>query len=71
MKVKGLGSSLYDASKFDELEFNLPTLNGVITHIRRETLVVHNFDARILPGMDIVLPEGWIIDRDNEQLTMP
>ncbi|RKF62348.1 hypothetical protein OnM2_034062 [Erysiphe neolycopersici] len=71
MKVKGLGSRLYDASQFIEADFYMPTVNGLVAHFRREIHIVDNLDARILLGMDIASPEGWIIDLDSQLLTLP
>ncbi|RKF71234.1 hypothetical protein GcC1_104013 [Golovinomyces cichoracearum] len=70
MKVKGLGSKLYDASQFVEVDFYLPTSKGIIAHFRREIHIVDKLDTRILLGMDIALPEGWVIDLDSQLLTL-
>ncbi|RKF71225.1 hypothetical protein GcC1_104010, partial [Golovinomyces cichoracearum] len=71
MKVKDLGSKLYDASQFIEMDFYLPTSKGIIAHFRREIHIVDKLDARIVLGMYIALPEGWIIDLDSQLLTLP
>ncbi|RKF62631.1 hypothetical protein OnM2_032065 [Erysiphe neolycopersici] len=71
MKVKGLGTKLYDASQFVEVDFYLPTTKEIIAHFLREIHIVDNLDARILLGIDIALPEGWIIDLDSQLLTLP
>ncbi|KAI6244555.1 hypothetical protein HI914_07483 [Erysiphe necator] len=71
MKVKGLGSRLYDASQFVEVDFYMPTINGQVAHFRREIHIVDNLDTRILLGMDIASPEEWIIDLDSQLLTLP
>lgn len=71
MKVRGLGKTLFDASKFVELEFYLPITNGLMTHFHREIHILDNLNALILLGMDTVTPEEWQLDFESHKLTLP
>ncbi|KAI0996230.1 hypothetical protein K3495_g11949, partial [Podosphaera aphanis] len=71
VKVRGLGSSLHDASTFTEIDFYVRGKDNVIAHFKREIHIVEKLTANALIGMDIAVPEGWIIDLDVQQLIMP
>ncbi|KAI1004620.1 hypothetical protein K3495_g3590 [Podosphaera aphanis] len=71
MKVKGFGDKQYDASTFVVLDIFMPGSNNTTPHIRREFHIMENLDAKILLGIDIASPEGWLIDLKNEELVMP
>ncbi|KAI6248882.1 hypothetical protein HI914_02658 [Erysiphe necator] len=71
MKVRGLGSQRLDASRLVVLDFYLPATNGILAQFSREIHIVDELEARVLMGMDIIHPEGWIIDFEAQLLTLP
>jgi len=70
-RVRGLGNNKHDASSYTMMDFYLPGQNGIIAHFRREIHIVDDLAANILFGIDIAVPEGWIIDLDDQTLTLP
>jgi hypothetical protein len=71
MAVRGLGDKLHNANQFTVLDFYLPAENNVIAHVCREIHIVDNLQANALLGLDISVPEGWIIDLDSQQMVLP
>ena len=57
MKVQGLGSGSHAAGDYVELELFLPTTNGRMAVILRETHIVDDVKANVLTGTDILVPE--------------
>ncbi|KAI1000524.1 hypothetical protein K3495_g7671 [Podosphaera aphanis] len=71
VKVRGIGSSLHDASALMEIDFYVCGKDNMIAHFKREIHIVEKLAANALIGMKIAVPEGWIIDLDVQQLIMP
>ena len=71
MKVRGLGSSLHDASSFTEIDIFIRSTDNLVAHIKIEIHIVEKLAANALIGVDIAAPEGWMIDLDAQKLVMP
>ncbi|KAI1001141.1 hypothetical protein K3495_g7055 [Podosphaera aphanis] len=71
MTVRDLGGMTHDASEFTIIDFYLPNTDGIIAHFRHEIHIVEGLDAKMLLGMDVSVPEGFILDFSPETLTLP
>ncbi|KAI1002264.1 hypothetical protein K3495_g5937 [Podosphaera aphanis] len=71
MKVRGLGTALYDASEFTEIDFYIHSKDSIVAHFRRKIHIVETLAANALIGIDIAAPEGWVTDLDAQKLVMP
>ncbi|KAI0995989.1 hypothetical protein K3495_g12193 [Podosphaera aphanis] len=71
MKVEGLGDKQHETSSFVILDILMPGSNNTTPHIRCKFHIVENLDVKILLGIDIASPEGWLIDPENEKLLIP
>ncbi|RKF82335.1 hypothetical protein GcC1_015045 [Golovinomyces cichoracearum] len=71
MIVRGIGYHTYDASQLLEVDIFLPNGKGSAGHIKKELHVVECLPAKVLLGVDIMLPEGWYVDFESQILTFP
>ena len=62
MKVKGIGDRKHDACEYIKLKMYLQSSNGNTALIDREFHVIDNLTAKALIGIDIMKPEGMVID---------
>lgn len=69
MNVRGLGDKRHDASEYTKLEMYSPGDKGTAV-IERELHIVDNLSADVLIGVDILKPEGMVIDLDQNILTI-
>ena len=68
MTVKGIGSKKHEASEYARIKMYLPSKNGsgTVALIEREFHVVDDLTAKALIGIDILKPEGIILDLQND-----
>jgi hypothetical protein len=69
--VRGIGEKQHNVNKFVILAFYLPTDAHLVAHFKREIQIVDGLDANALIGLDIAVPEGWNIDLDAQEMTLP
>lgn len=71
MKVRGLGTNQHDASEYARIAIYLPGSEGKGTAlITREVHIVDNLSANILIGIDIMKPEGMVLDLGRDTMTI-
>lgn len=71
MKVRGLGTNQHDASEYARVAIYLPGGKGKGTAlITREMHIVDNLSANILIGIDIMKPEGMVLDLARDIMTI-
>ena len=71
MTMRGIGLNMHDASEYVRLQMYLPGKNGHGTAlIEREFHVVDNLTAKALVGIDIIKPEGIVIDPAKGLMTV-
>lgn len=66
MTVKGIGSKRHEASEYVRIKMYLPGNKGAVALIERELHVVDNLTAKALIGIDIMKPEGIVLDLQND-----
>ena len=66
MTVRGIGSNKHEASEYVRIKMYLPGKNGMTALIEREFHVVDNLAAKALIGIDIMKPEGIVLDLQND-----
>ena len=59
--VRGLGTNKHDASEFARISIYLPGTKGTVL-ITREVHIVDNLSANALIGIDIMKPEGMVLN---------
>ena len=69
MTVRGLGTNQHDASEFVRISIYLPGTKGTAL-ITREVHVVDNLSANALIGIDIMKPEGMVLDLQHDLITI-
>lgn len=70
MKVRGLGSNNHDANEFVVIPMYIPGKDGKIALITRELHIVDDLSAKVLIGIDIMKPEGIMIDTGKDLATI-
>ncbi len=66
MMVKGIGDRRHNASEYVILKMYLPGGNGAVALIERELHIVDDLTAKALIGIDIMKPEGMMIDLQRD-----
>ena len=66
MTVKGIGSKRHKASEYVRIKMYLPGKKGAVALIDRELHVVDNLTAKALIGIDLMKPEGIVLDLQND-----
>lgn len=66
MTVKRIGSKRHEASEYVRIKMYLPGKKGAVALIERELHVVDNLTAKALIGIDIMKPEGIVLDLQND-----
>ena len=69
MTVRGLGTNQHDASEFARISIYLPGTKGTAL-ITREMHIVDNLSANALIGIDIMKPEGMMLDLQHDLMTV-
>ena len=62
MEVRGIGSASHAANQYALVDFCLPGNDGRIAYFQREVHLVDNLKANLLLGIDILAPEGIVMD---------
>ena len=70
MEVRGIGSASHNASQFVLVSIYLLGRDRKIALIEREVHIVDNLKVNLLVGMDILAPEGILIDLENRLATI-
>lgn len=65
IRVRGIGDKKHNASHYTKLQMYLPATNGATALIKREVHIVDNLSANTLISVNILKPEGMIIDLDK------
>ena len=66
MTVKGIDNKRYKASEYVKIKMYLLSKDGTVALIERELHIVDNLIAKTLIGVDIMKPEGIIINLQND-----
>ena len=69
MRVRGLGTRQHDASEYTCISMYLPGSKGTAM-ITREVHIVDNLSANVLIGIDIMKPEGMVLDLPRDVLVV-
>ena len=69
MTVRGLGTNQHDASEFARIAIYLPGSKGTAL-VTREVHIVDNLSANALIGIDIMKPEGMMLDLQHDMMTI-
>ena len=69
MTVRGLGTNQHDASEYARISIYLPGSKGTAL-ITREVHIVDNLSANALIGIDIMKPEGMMLDLQHDMMTV-
>ena len=71
MTVRGFGTNTHDASEFVCLKSYLPSEDGQgVALIETEFHIVDNLTAKVLIGIDIIKPQGGILDVARSLMTI-
>ena len=74
VKVRGIGASVYDSSKYVVMDFFVPGLTKsgeqAIAHFTRELHLVKELKAKVLIGMDILGPEGIDVSHSKRKIVI-
>ena len=62
IKVRGIGSASHAANEFALVEFYLPGTKNKVAYFQRKVHLVDNLKANLLLGIDVLVPEGIIMD---------
>ncbi|KAF1992648.1 hypothetical protein K402DRAFT_416287, partial [Aulographum hederae CBS 113979] len=69
--IRGIGRKRYRSTQYTLLDFYIPGfIDGVphLAHFQREIHIVEDLGVEFLLGMDVIGPEGFLIDIKNERL---
>ena len=66
MTVRGIGNRKHSASEYVKIKMYLPGKNGAIALIERELHIVDDLTAKALIGIDIMKPEGIVLDLKHD-----
>lgn len=66
IKVRGLGTKEHDAHEYTIVPMYIPTNDNKIALIRREIHIVNNLSAKALIKINIMKPEGIILDTNKD-----
>ena len=66
MTVKGIGTKKHNASEYVKIRMYLPGKDNAVALIEREFHVVDDLTAKALIGIDIMKPEGIVIDLEKD-----
>lgn len=71
IKVRGLGTKEHDTSEYAIIPMYVPNADGSkVALIRREIHIVDDLSAKALIGIDIMKPEGIILDINKDLVTI-
>lgn len=70
MTVKEIGSKRHEASEYVRIKMYLPSKKGAVALIERELHVIDNLTAKALIGIDIMKPEGIVLDLQNDVMSV-
>lgn len=71
IKVRGLGTREHDVCEYAIIPMYVPNQDGTkAALIRREIHIVDNLSAKALIGIDIMKPEGIILDTNKDLVTI-
>ena len=66
IKVRGLGTKEHDACEYAVIPMYIPGKDNKVALIRREIHIVDDLSAKALIGIDIMKPEGIILDTNKD-----
>lgn len=70
IKVRGLGTKEHDACEYAIVPMYIPSNDNKVALIRREIHIVDDLSAKALIGIDIMKPEGIILDTNKDLVTI-
>ena len=74
LRVRGIGAAWHDTSSYVLLDFYVPGVaedgKPATAHFQREIHLVDQLSAKILIGVDIMVPEQMILDAGRQKLTI-
>ena len=68
MTLRGLGTNTHNASEYIKIKMYLPSKNGTVASIERDFHVVDDLTAKALIGIDIMKPEGIVLDLEKDAM---
>ena len=66
IKVRGIGTKEHDACEYAVIPMYIPGPDGKVALIRREIHIVDELSAKALIGIDIMKPEGIVLDTNKD-----
>ena len=66
IKVRGIGTKEHDACEYAIIPMYIPGPDGKVALIRREIHIVDELSAKALIGIDIMKPEGIVLDTNKD-----
>lgn len=74
IRVRGIGAAWHDTSSYVMLDFYVPGIaknsKPAIAHFKREVHLVDDLSAKILIGVDTMVPEEMVIDAGKQKITI-
>ena len=66
IKVRGIGTKEHNTCEYAVIPIYIPSPNGKVALIRRKIYIVDELSAKALVGINIIKPEGIILDTNKD-----